>query len=57
MHDETNPRASSRNLTCQGCDTGSSRRNRRIVVPRYGGPDVLRSSRSRFQSLDREKCV
>jgi len=38
---ETNQQASFGDETRQSCDPGPTRRNRRIVVPRYGGPDVM----------------
>ena len=41
MHDETNQQASSGDERRQGRDSGTTRWNRRIVVPRYGGPDVM----------------
>lgn len=41
MQDETNPQSSSGNHKRQGRDSTSTRRNRRIVVPRYGGPEVM----------------
>ena len=41
MQDETNQQATSRDERRQGRDPATTRRNRRIVVPRYGGPDVM----------------
>jgi hypothetical protein len=42
MHDETNRQASSGEDICQSRYPASTPRNRRIVVPPYGGPDVMK---------------
>ena len=49
-------KSSSLELVAQD-DARATRCNRRIIVPRYGGPDVMTVSRSHFPSPDRERCA
>lgn len=41
MQDETNQQRSFLDERREGYAPGTTRRNRRIVVPRYGGPEVM----------------